>query len=160
MRGIIIITSLFMFGAVQAQGLMQEDLNGFLYIKKEFGGASSKQDTGLKLGFTINHSYLPLDGLNRVTLMSPAAVHSPLVDVQYSYKTGYFSRFNVGGVDTLTYRTVLNQNGETSSWPMGLSTTQVVIGGIVAVVGGYFIYEEVAEDGDEEGDVDVNDEED
>ncbi len=94
--------------------------------------------------------------MGQFNLSSPDTVHRPLVDIEYSTRTRFFSKFNLGGVDSLTYRTVLNQNGESSRWPMGLSTTQMVIGGAVVVVGGYFLIEEVIADGSDTDDVDDN----
>lgn len=60
--------------------------------------------------------------------MTPAA--SP-VDIRYTRSTRFFSRFTVGGVDALTYRTVHNADGSTSSMPFGLSTQTVIIGAVV-----------------------------
>ena len=87
-------------------------------------------------------------------MMSSNSFHQPLVDIEFSSKTKYFSKFNLGGIDALTYRTVLNQNGESTRWPMGLSTMQVVIGGAVVAIGGYFLVAEVIADGNDSNDVD------
>lgn len=156
MKTLIALICLFSLGAAQAQNVYQDDVNSMLFIKKEFGGGSKNYDKSFKFGFTVNHSQARIGRMGQLNLNSPDTVHRPLVDIEYSTQTRFFSRFNLGGVDSLTYRTVLNQNGESSRWPMGLSTTQMVIGGVVVAVGGYFLIAEVIADGSDTDDVDDN----
>ena len=154
MRVVITLFCLIALGSAQAQNFNRDDVNAMLVFKKEFDGGSNDYDKSLKLGFSVNHSHGLTDRMGRLDLMSPNTLHRPLVDIEYSFKTRYFSKFNLGGVDALTYRTVLNQNGEPTRWPMGLSTTQMIIGGVVVVAGGYFLISEVIADGSDDDDDD------
>ena len=156
MKTLIALICLLSLGSARAQNYYQDDINSMLFIKKEFGGSSKHYDKSFKFGFTVNHSQARLGRMGQFNLLSRDTIHRPLVDIEYSSQTRFFSRFNLGGVDSLTYRTVLNQNGESSRWPMGLSTTQMVIGGVVVAVGGYFLVAEVIADGSDSDDVDDN----
>jgi hypothetical protein len=154
MKALIALFCLMLLGSAQAQNFYQDDVNSMLFIKKDFGGSSSNYDKSLKFGFAVNHSQVHVGRMGRLNLISPNTIHRPLVNIEYSTQTRYFSKFNLGGVDALTYRTVLNQNGEATRWPMGLSTTQMVIGGAVVAVGGYFLVAEVIADGNDTDDID------
>ena len=89
----------------------------------------------------MNHSHTQVRRIGSMRFMGDGSFRRSLVDIEVSSRTKYFSRFTVGGVDALTYRTTLNANGEPIKWPMGLSTEQMVGVGIIAAALGYYVYD-------------------
>ncbi|MFQ5661591.1 MAG: hypothetical protein ACE5GZ_14360 [Gammaproteobacteria bacterium] len=133
MRFVLAFLCFTSLGAVQAQDLFQNDFNSLLYVKVTFDGKhSSDRDDSMKLGFTINHSSAVVERLGGMNLMSPHSLHRPLVDVEFSSKTRYFSKFKIGGVDTLIYRTVMNADGSSESITSKLSIKHLVAAVMVA----------------------------
>ena len=49
---------------VMAQDLVREDVSGLFYLSRDFGGGG--RDEGVKFGFTLDHSYMPVNLLNGV----------------------------------------------------------------------------------------------
>ena len=144
MRLVLAIVCLFAFSALQAQDFYQDDINAMVSAKFNFDGAKkSSRDDSFKLGFSVNHSYLPVHrtgGMN-LNLTGNNSIRQSLVDVEISSRTRYFSTFRLGGVDMLTYRTTTNWLGENIKWPMGLNTDQVVGVAIIAAALGYYAYD-------------------
>jgi len=142
MKAVFAFLCLISFSSLQAQDLYQDDITAMLSAKFTFGGEKkASRDDSFKLGFAVDHSYLPVNRNNEIKLFGDRSFRRSLVDIEISSRTKYFSRFRVGGVDALTYRTTLNANGEPVKWPMGLSTEQMVGIGIIAGALGYYVYD-------------------
>jgi len=148
------------FSAVQAQEVFQNDFNSLLYVQVSFDGENkASEDDSMKLGLTVNNTYASVSNMGGVNLFAGNNLSVNYLDIQLSSKTKYFSKFNISGVDALTYRTVMNANGTSSSWVSGLSTTQIVLGAIAGAAIGYGISEAISDDdeGCPEGQVIVRD---
>lgn len=142
MKAVVAFLCLFSISALQAQGIYQDDITAMLSAKFTFDGAKkSDRDDSFKLGFAVNHSHMQVNRLGGMSFKDDGSFRRSLVDIEISSRTKYFSRFRVGGVDALTYRTTLNANGEPVKWPMGLSTEQMVGIGIIAGALGYWVYD-------------------
>lgn len=147
MKPVLALLCLFTVISVQAQDIYQNDITSMLFVKYTFAGdKSADRDNGLKLGFTVNHSYTALDRMGRINPYGDYSFQRKLLDVEVSSQTRFFSKLRVGGVDALTYRTVLNADGEAERWPMGLSKEQLLGIGILAGAVGYWVYNEFEDD--------------
>jgi hypothetical protein len=127
--------------AAQAQDFFQGEIHSQIFVKINFDGHRlASRDDSLKLGFRIDqkfHAGEPPVGW----IFHPITLNRrPLVDVEFSSRTGYFSKFTVGGVDTLLYRTIMHANGETSLEPYAFDIAQVAIGAGIIAGAGYGIY--------------------
>ena len=139
MKAVFALLCLFSFSTLQAQDIYQDDITAMLSAKFTFDGAKkADRDDSFKLGFAVDHSYLPVNRTGGMNLAGDRSYRRSLVDIEVSSMTKYFSKFTLGGVDALTYRTTLNANGEPIKWPMGLSTEQMVGIGIIAAALGYY----------------------
>lgn len=142
MKAVFAFLCLLSFSTLQAQDFYQDDITAMLTAKFTFDGEKkASRDDSFKLGFAVDHSYLQVNRNSEMNLMGDHSVRRSLLDIEISSRTKYFSRFTVGGVDALTYRTTLNANGEPVKWPMGLSTEQMVGIGIIAGALGYYVYD-------------------
>ncbi len=105
------------------------------------GGSAKATKDGLTFGLTAQRSIGSDDTGVRANALtrSDAGVTASLVDIRYTPATRFFSRFTVGGVDALTYRTVHNADGTSSSLPFGLSPQTLILGAIVGAAIGYEI---------------------
>ena len=142
MRLVLALVCLFAFGALQAQDFYQDDINAMLSAKFTFDGAKkASRDDSFKLGFSVNHSYMPVHRMGGMDLTENKSFRQSLVDVEISSRTRYFSTFKLAGVDMLTYRTTTNWLGDNIKWPLGLNTDQVVGVAIIAAALGYYAYD-------------------
>lgn len=142
MKAVFAILCLFTFSAAHAQDLYRNDLNAMLFAKLSFGSHSSEtRDNSLKFGLSINNTRMAVNRTDRLDLTGDQSYQRPLLDIEVSSRTKYFSKFTIGGVDALTYRTTYNYFGEAIKWPMGLNTDEVF--GLAILAGGsaYFIYD-------------------
>lgn len=139
MKAVFAFLCLFTFSTVQAQDLYRNDINAMLFAKLTFDGhKSASRDDSLKFGLSINHTHTLLNRTNRLNLTGDHSYKSSLLDIEVSSRTKYFSKFMIGGVDALTYRTTYNYYGEAIKWPMGLNTDEIF--GIGILVGGVAYY--------------------
>ena len=142
MKAVFAFLCLFTFSATQAGEIYQNDINAILSATFSFGGVKKEsRDDSFKLGFTVNQSSMPVSRTGGINLAGNSSFRRSLVDIEISSRTKYFSRFMVGGVDALTYRTTMNVNGEPIKWPMGLSWEQMLGVGIIAAALGYYVYD-------------------
>lgn len=142
MRLVLALVCLFAFSALQAQDFYQDDINAMVTAKLTFDGAKkASRDDSFKLGFSVNHSYMPVHRTGGMNLTEDKSFSQSLVDIEVSSRTRYFSTFRLGGMDMLTYRTTTNWLGENIKWPMGLNTDQVVGVAIIAAALGYYAYD-------------------
>lgn len=150
MKQLITLLIVVLSGGLQAQDVYQDDMQALLYFKVPFSASNNNEDTSLKMGFTIDTLYPEAYLSHQPAAFNPAQRPYNHLAIEYSTRTQYFSRFDVGGIDALTYQTVLNADGSTTQWPMGLSTTQIVLGAIAGAGIGYLICELVC-GGDDDG---------
>lgn len=149
MKQLITLLIVVLSGGLQAQDVYQDETQALLYFKIPFSASNTYEDTSLKMGFTVDTQYSEAYLSQQPAAFNPAQHPFNHLAIEYSTRTKYFSRFNVGGIDALTYQTVLNADGSTTQWPMGLSTTQVVLGAIAGAGIGYLICELVCGDDDD-----------
>ena len=146
MKAVITFLCLVAFCNAGAQEIHQNDIQSLLYIKASFGGQNkADRDDSVKLGFTINHTQTSFDQMGR-SVIDGRTFKRSLLDIEFSNRTRYFSKFRIGNVDALRYRTVMNADGEGIQWPAGLSTPQVVAIAILGVGLGYYIIESNSDD--------------
>ena len=142
MKAVFAFLCLFTISTVQAQDLYRNDINAMLTAKFTFdGNKDSSRDDSFKLGFTVNHSHIAVNRTGAMNLTGDGSWRQSLLDIEVSSRTRYFSRFKVGGVDALTYRTTLNAFGKPIKWPLGLNTDEIIGIGILAAVGSYYAYD-------------------
>lgn len=141
MKAVIAFLCLFTISAVQAQDIYRNDINAMLFAKLTFDGhRSASKDDSLKFGLSVNNTHTVLTRTNRLNLTGDHSYQRSLLDIEVSSRTKYFSKFTLGGVDALTYRTTYNYYGEAIKWPMGLNTDEIF--GIAIIAGGaaYYAY--------------------
>lgn len=153
MRYIILISLSLWFSVAQSQDIYTDDINSMFYVKSMFGSSnqSAKIGDSLTFGFSVNQSLVNVDGLKGFNLASSDSVHRSLVDIEFSPNTRYFSRFNIGGVDALTYKTVMHANGTGSNSPDGVSSDRIILGLIFGAAVGAGIYFALDDDDDDNG---------
>lgn len=151
MKRFYILICVVISGGLQAQDVYQDDMQALLYLEMPFSASNPYNDSSVKMGFTVDTHYLAPYRITQAHSFHPVRDPHNYLAIEYSTGTKYFSRFNVGGVDALTYQPVLNADGSTTQWPMGLSTTQIVLGAIAGAGIGYLICELVCGDDDDNG---------
>lgn len=119
-----------------AEPFDKSGITTMVYINLPFGGVSSKQEAPI-LGFSINHA-LPeqRDGFSYHTTQFQQPMVSEvrsLVDVRFNTQKENWSRFNIGGMDVLTYKVRLNADGTTGNDVAGISTGTIGAIGAVAI---------------------------
>ncbi|MBI2992754.1 MAG: hypothetical protein HYY48_01085 [Gammaproteobacteria bacterium] len=149
MRAILILGCALLISSAHGQEPFRDDVAAMLYISVPFGANKQTPESHTALGLSVSWSPVKVNRLTGYDAGIDPAKDAAMVDVQFTPKTRFFSKFALGGIDALTYRKVYSADGSSTQWPMGLSTTQVVLGALVAVGVGYFVVDAIKSEDDD-----------
>ena len=134
--------------------LLETDVRSMFYMHMPFDGGS-KQQQATKLGFAVYRHDPTLEQGNgfayhpaRFQSLPLPGVRSAFADIRFNADDSNWDRFNVGGVDALTYETKLNADGTAEQEATGISPAAIVAGVVIGVV----VVNEITDDDDRPGD--------